>query len=673
MWQIIQWIKIEKIWYWWIGLARMSNGKRIIIKWWALPGSIVDLKIVKQKKDYVQAHIIAIKKTDPNITDWQIFCPHFFSLLNQESNTNSDKYSLHKIGCWWCKRQSLSYTNQLKLKTDIIQDAFNKLSKNLDNLEILPVIWSVLQKWYRNKIEFSFGKFITSIPEDKQKITEDETSKNIEEQEKINQITHDIIWISMEIHNQLWNWLREDVYKKALKKWLEKKWHIINLDYKVNIVFDGDTIGKWYIDVLVDNVVIVELKVIWYIDKKQFQQLRTYIQSSDQQTWLIIDFWGKSLQYKRLEKNNFTYQKWNLLESKKNLLVCSDRSIGFHKQWEFSKIIDIDNCWLISDNANKIFEYIKTLCKNSWLPVYDQKTHQWFFRHLVIREWINTGQFLINLSVSDNNLKKLLIPKRNKLLEKFKKDEFLTKQIQTFVITYNNWLADIIKSENSETKIFWWDGFIYEKLISKNFESDSDSSQTQTSWENQTEVTFRISPFSFFQTNTLWAQQLFHEAFKMVGNVQWTILDLYCWTWSIGLSFLKMWKWDNLMWIEIVPEAIVDAQYNAKINWLEENTLFLPWAAEKIFINNPDIKNKISNLWLVIVDPPRDGLHKNVISFLSSLKVQFDFKLIYISCNPITMARDIELFISSWFQLKSLKPVDMFPQTHHIEVIGILN
>lgn len=510
--KILKWIKIEKIWYGGIGLARMPDGKRILIRWWALPGSVVDLKITKKKKDFVEAHILEIKSYDPNLLDREAFCPHFFSSLKWPISKTETT-----IWCGWCKRQMMTYPNQLKLKQDIILDSFTKIQKLIPSLSILPIIWSPQEKNYRNKIEFSFWKFVT----------------------KIN---------------------NENVF-------------------------------------------------------------------------------------------------------------LSDRSLWFHKQWEFSKIIDIDNCDLISPKANQIFNYIKNLLKKSWLPVYDQKTHKWFFRHLIIREGTNTDQILVNLVVADQFLQETSYQdSRNNLLETLQKDEYIFQVVTTFVLTYNNWLADIARGPDSESKIIFGDWYIYDKLIfQKQNNSDSNSQ------ENTVDLQFRISPFSFFQTNTLWAELLFQTASKMLGYTQWTILDLYCGTWSIGLSFLKMWIWDNLLGVEIVEEAIVDAQHNARINLGDQEVYFVATPAEKAFTTNPEITEKLSDLWLVIVDPPRDWLHKSLVSTLWQLKKEHDFKLLYISCNPITMARDIELLLEEWFSIKQLQPVDMFPQTHHIEVIGVLN
>ena len=533
----------------------MSDGKRILIKWGALPGSIVDLKIVKQRKDYVEAHIAKIIELDPNIVDGEIFCPHFFHWVqsvecrvqgmsydtNNSEPWTQNSESLRKVGCGGCKWQMLSYANQLKLKEDIVNDAFTKIKKQLPELQVLSIIGSPEEKKYRNKIEFSFGKYIT-----KGTGTRDENSEKI-------------------------------------------------------------------------------------------PSPKSQIPSPN--------------------------------------IVLSDRSLGFHKQGEFSKIVDIHNCALISDEANNLFQHIKELCKNSGLPVHDQMTHQGFFRHIVIRQWTNTDQFLVNLAVADNQLKDKQTQQWDEFLELLKKDKFLHEKVTSLVITYNNGVADIIRSQECETKTFRWEWHIYEKLIFKKWpenigETIDDTNKTDT--KDVHEISFRVSPFSFFQTNTLWAQQLFSQAMKMVGHIEGTILDLYCGTGSIGISFLKVGKGEKLVGIEIVEEAITDARYNAKINGLENKVVFLANPAEKAFIKTPEIKNKLNNLGLVIIDPPRDGLHKNVIQMICDLKKESDFKLLYISCNPVTMVRDIELFIQWGLTIKEIQPVDMFPQTHHIECIWVL-
>ncbi|MCF7834942.1 23S rRNA (uracil(1939)-C(5))-methyltransferase RlmD [Candidatus Gracilibacteria bacterium] len=497
-------IYIYKIGYGGIGIGALADGKKVLVKGGALPKSTVDIKVVKKKKDFIQGHIIEIKKYDKKYTDGEVFCPHYFIPIGiSEKNKLS-----HKIGCGGCKWQIMNYNKQLELKHEIIKDGFGKILKKIENLEIPSVIGAPIQKGYRNKIEFSFGVYISAKE---------------------------------------------------------------GIDHRQNL--------------------------------------------------------------------------------------------GFHKQGEFSKIVDIDSCGLISSKANQIFEYIKNICFQSGLPVFDQKTHQGFFRHLVIREGFNTNQILVNLSVFENNLKNNLNKKRDDFVENIKKDNFLKEHITSFVITNNNGLADTVKSDQSETKTLRGDGFIYETL---KFDEIIDKENKKI------ECNFRVSPFSFFQTNTLGAQNLLYEAYKMTGHIKGTILDLYCGTGTIGISFLKAARGKNLVGVEIVQEAIIDAQYNAKINGVDKDCFFLASASEKAFTDNIQLKEKIKDLELVIVDPPRDGMHKNLISFLIDLKKESDFKLLYISCNPITMARDIEILIDNGFKTKKIQAVDMFPQTHHIELISVL-
>jgi len=509
-------LKITKIWYWWVGIAKTDDGKKILIKWWALPGSIVDIRITRKKSDYLQWHITKIHKYDKTYTDGEVFCKHFFSPINKDwsvetlKHWNAEASLKHKVWCGWCKRQLISYPKQLELKQQIVEDCFRKIE---DKPTILPIVPSPKDKWYRNKIEFSFGVYISQKDE------------------------------------------------------VDSRW-----------------------------------------------------------------------------------------------------SLWFHKQWEFSKIIDIDNCGLVSPKMNKVFEYIKKLCFESGLPTYDQKFHRWFFRHLAMREGTNTWQLLVNLAISPaKNDDTENLEKRRTLKETLKTDKFIQEHITTFVVTYNDWLADIIRWPDIEVETLFGDGYIFDKLISTPLSQGGIKGGLKT-----IESTFRISPFSFFQTNTHWAEKLFQTWANALAQVQWKILDLYCGTGSIGINFLNMWIWDSVLWIDIVQEAIKDANYNAEINWLKEKCKFIASPSEKIFKNYPEIQNELNNIWLVIVDPPREWLHKNVIERIENLKKENKFELLYISCNPTTMARDIELFVEKWFKIKSLQPVDMFPQTHHIETVWVL-
>ncbi len=352
----------------------------------------MDVRVVKQKKDYLQTHIVNVKSYDPKYTTNKPLCPHFFAPGAEPSGLPK-----HKVGSGDCKWQMIPYPQQLELKQDIVADAFTKIAKT-QNFEMLPIVASPLQTGYRNKIEFSFGVYISQ---------KDEVHAN-----------------------------------------------------------------------------------------------------------------------------------WQL---------------GFHKQGEFSKIVDMDSSILISEKANKLYAYLKDLFKQSGLPTYDQKTHKGFFRHLVMREGVNTQQMLINLSVATDKLETIAQQEQWETLQKtLLNDEYLQKEITTFVITENNGLADIVRGQDIVTKTLRGDAVIYEKLVFDTppqtpplvGEGLSEGSIPPTRGEVKggilAEATFRVSPFSFFQTNTHGAEKLFHTAANTVGAVKGKILDLYCGAGSIGISFLKL-------------------------------------------------------------------------------------------------------------------------------------
>jgi len=365
------------------------------------------------------------------------------------------------------------------------------------------------------------------------------------------------------------------------------------------------------------------------------------------------DFFEKAYLWFIVAENIFNYRNKMEFSFWKYFIkdeVLSSWSLWFHKQWMFSKIVNIDNCLIAWDLINKVFTYIREILERSKLPVYDQKKHTWFFRHLVIKQWFNTNEVLVNLSVAtkyfEENKQDITI--WNKLQDILIQDDFIKKNIKTFIITENNLLWDVVRWEDIKVYNLFWGWFINEYLFVDGIK-----------------IYFKISAFSFFQTNTLQAQKLFEVAKSMLPKIKWNILDLYCWTWTIWLTLLKSWIWEKLLWVEIVEQAVEDAIYNAKLNNFQDKAKFIVDKAENINFNLEDI-------WLVVVDPPRSWLHKNVIDFIWKLKKKQDFKLLYISCNPVTMNRDLKILENYNFSIKKLKWVDMFPNTHHMEMIGIL-
>lgn len=333
-------------------------------------------------------------------------------------------------------------------------------------------------------------------------------------------------------------------------------------------------------------------------------------------------------------------------------------TVGFHQQGHFAQIIDIDHCFLISPEMHRVYERFKHDLIGSWLPVYRVKQHTWFLRHVVLRQGHHTGQLLVHLSVAADRL--VDHPEdhttRDALLATRKEDKDLQKLVTTCLVTDNNWRADVVQNQEVTTQPLRWPGHIFEELhIAEHI------------------FRFQISPFSFFQTNTKGAEVLFSKAFSLVGSLQGTVLDLYCGSGTIGICALRAGIGDKLVGIEIVQEAIEDAHKNAVINGVAERSHFFVGKVEKLIKEHRELASLVEDLALVIVDPPRQGLHKDVVIFLNDLRRTHTCKLLYISCNPVTFARDIQLLqsLGGW-QLQWLQPVDMFPQTYHIELIGLL-
>ena len=568
-------IKVTTIGFWWVWVGVAENGKKVLIKGSVLPHSVIDCIIIKAKKDHIMAMPIRVVSIEPERSDTDPKCPHYSNPLKVITDSE-----IHKNGCGGCKRQLLSYSKQLELKVHLVHDSFRGVSYLLEKNPLQEIIPSPLIYHYRNKIEFSFGKYITKAKNDR-------------------------------------------------KAQAQRDWEKVEKSHSPSTSIATDSNLEWI--------------------------------------------------------NNPDFSHYH------------NRQLGFHKQGFYTHVIDVDQCYLISEKLHTVYNHIKNICKDSGLPVHDPKTHQWIFRHLVMRQWQNTDQILVNLVISDeqvntSELTDLWIEFKKRLLS----DERLRDQCTTFLLTYNNTVSDAVRRQDTDSDILWGQWFIFEELQFKDIIQKSDNEEenvhytvedgqikentiTKTinewnSWNNDTNIRFRISPFSFFQTNTLGAQELFSKAasfIKLSKNKQ-TIMDLYCGAGTIGLSLLAQGIGNFVLGIEIVEDAIKDANYNAKINKLDTQSYFAAGKTEVILKNDPKFIEKMDEVWLVIVDPPREWLHKDVCEFLNNLKKDYKFQLIYISCNPVTLARDLDLLVQGWWDLQILQPVDMFPHTHHVEMISML-
>jgi 23S rRNA (uracil-5-)-methyltransferase RumA len=342
-------------------------------------------------------------------------------------------------------------------------------------------------------------------------------------------------------------------------------------------------------------------------------------------------------------RNKVEFSYWKYISHKFD--IAEHFNVWFHKQWEFSKVEDFDWCPLIDEIQNEIYREIKNFSKTLWLPVYDQMRQEWFFRHILIRKTFFTNEMMLLLSFNDkyfdNNLN---LDKNEKLW--LLKDFFinLSKKyniIKSIYFSYNPNKADVCIWD---LELIYWNKVISEELLNLKFE---------------------ISPTSFFQTNSSGAEQLYQKVLDFVINKEiknQVVLDLYWGTWTIGMIFANAWAKDVIS-VELVKSSSKDGEKNAKYNKLN-NISFVNSKVE-------DFLWKYINAWkyadLLIIDPPRVWMHPDALPNILKFKTH---QIIYISCNPATLVRDLWYILdNSNYKIEKIQAMDMFPHTNHIETI----
>lgn len=319
-------------------------------------------------------------------------------------------------------------------------------------------------------------------------------------------------------------------------------------------------------------------------------------------------------------------------------------NVWFHKQWSFRQIQDYDWCILIDDLQNKIYKEIKDFSKNSWLPVYDSKPQTGFFRHIILRRTFFTNQIMIilwfNSDFKTENLNEKINETKIFLQNLAKK----YSEIKSIYFSHNNNKADI---SIWELELIYWEKFINEKLL----------------W-----LEFNISPKSFFQTNSTWAEVLYQNVSNLIkkDNLEdFVVLDLYAWTWTIWMIISKLWV-KKVISVELVKQASKDWEKNAELNWLK-NLEFINDKTENFL---EEYLNRWLKADLLIIDPPRAWMYPKAIEDIVKFWTN---QIIYVSCNPATLARDLEFILENAnYKIETVIPVDMFPHTHHIETIVCL-
>ena len=315
------------------------------------------------------------------------------------------------------------------------------------------------------------------------------------------------------------------------------------------------------------------------------------------------------------------------------------KGLGFHLPQLFDRVVDIEQCHLQADPSNALRLFVRQFTMDRHLSYYNVRHHEGLMRNLVIR-CNSKGEFMVILVINEENtvVRNELVPA---LEQRF-------PQIVSLLLVINNKCNDVINDIPFEC--LKGDPYIMETMASPR--------------EGFPDLQFRIGPVSFFQTNVYQAERLYKAAFDLAGvNGDELMYDLYTGTGTIAQYFSRFVK--RVVGIEYVEEAIADAKMNAAINGIDNCTFFAGDMA-KIFTDEFISANGKPDF--VVTDPPRAGMAEKVVEQLLKIRAP---KMVYVSCNPATQARDLQL-LNEAYAVKAVQPVDMFPHTQHVENITLL-
>ena len=342
---------------------------------------------------------------------------------------------------------------------------------------------------------------------------------------------------------------------------------------------------------------------------------------------------GKEFYYRNKLEFTFSNRRWFTSEEISAGEDLSNRNaLGFHIPCMFDRVLDINKCYLQNELSDKIRNSIREYALKNKLEFYDSKKHNGYLRTLVIRTSSN-GEIMVIINLAYENK-----DKREKLLgyiiESF-------PEITSLMYVINDKLNDTFN--DLEVRLFSGRDHIIEEMG---------------------RLKFRIGPKSFFQTNTAQAEKLYNVAAGFADlKGEEIVYDLFTGTGTIA-NFISC-KCKKVIGLEYVTEAIEDARVNSEINNIK-NTLFFSGDIKDLLSDN--FMNEHGRPDVIITDPPRAGMHESVVRTILSAGAK---KIVYISCNPATQARDIAL-LTDKYEVAAVQPVDMFPQTHHVENVVLL-
>lgn len=306
--------------------------------------------------------------------------------------------------------------------------------------------------------------------------------------------------------------------------------------------------------------------------------------------------------------------------------IDNEIQIGFYAQ-RSHQIINIDECISQNIQNTQIIKVVKSFLQDNKISIYNEHIHKGLVRHLVIRTSFYFNEIMVCLVINGNKL-----PCADRLIDSLKQINGVT----SILLNHNKIKGNVILSD--QITALYGNDYITDKIG---------------------DLTFKISLLSFFQVNPIQTKILYEKALEFASlNKEETVLDAYCGIGTISLFLAEQAK--KVVGVEIVPQAILNAKENAQINNIK-NVEFLLGKSEDIVL-----EEKFDAIFL---DPPRKGCD---INFLETIVKNLPQKIVYISCDPATLARDLQFIVNNGYTLQKVQPVDMFPYTSHVEVIVML-
>ncbi|MCH9008559.1 23S rRNA (uracil(1939)-C(5))-methyltransferase RlmD [candidate division KSB1 bacterium] len=341
--------------------------------------------------------------------------------------------------------------------------------------------------------------------------------------------------------------------------------------------------------------------------------------------------------YRNKMEYSFGRRRWLSREEidADQIIKPRDFALGLHVRGRYDRILDLDECFLQSSASVEMLSLVKETARGSGIQPYSTEDHTGYWRHLVIREGKNTGETLINIVTADEPRNLRLVDDLARML----KQQF--PQITTIVHNINRRKAEVAIGQ--EERVLHGPGTITERIGARRY---------------------RISANSFFQTNTKCAEILYQKVAEFADfKGDELVYDLYAGAGTISLYIADSVR--QVVGFELVPDAVKDAEANCELNGIDNCSFVLCDLKDAGRLQHSQNGEEPD---AIIIDPPRAGMHHDVVNQVIAINPQ---KIVYVSCNPTTFARDAQALSSAGYSLQDIQPVDMFPMTVHIELVSL--